>query len=101
MVASTAGEGMMALKWMDKRTVHMLSTICDDSVVTKQHCTRLAPDGSEEIRPHAVEEYNRHMGGIDKSDQLLSYYGFGHRTVKAPSVVSSQRHGRGELVHSV
>ena len=83
MVASTAEEGMMALKWMDKRPVHMLSTIHDDSVVTKQRRTRLAPDGREEIRkPHAVEGYNRHMGGVDKSDQLLSYYGFGHRTVK-------------------
>ena len=83
MVASTAEEGVIALKWMDKCPVHMLSTIHDDSVVTKQRCTRLAPDGRKEIRkPHAIEEYNRHMGGVDKSDQLLSYYGFGHCTVK-------------------
>ena len=29
-----------------------------------------------------VEEYNQYMGGVDKTDQLLSYYGFPHRTVK-------------------
>ena len=63
MVASTAKEGM---KWMDKRPVHMLSTIHDDSVGTKQRCMRLAPDGREEIRkPHAIEKYNWHMGGVD------------------------------------
>ena len=32
-------------------------------------------------KPEAVVEYNRYMGGVDKGDQLLSYYGFPHRTV--------------------
>ena len=63
--------------------MHMLTTIHDDSLVTKQRRTRLVPGGHEDIRkPHAVKEYNRHMGGVDKSDQLMSYYSFGHRTVK-------------------
>ena len=29
-----------------------------------------------------VEQYNTYMGGVEKSDQLLSYYGYCHRTVK-------------------
>ena len=29
-----------------------------------------------------VDHYNNHMGGVDMGDQLLSYYGFNHRTVK-------------------
>ena len=32
--------------------------------------------------PIAVDQYNQFMGGVDRSDQLLSYYGFAHRTVK-------------------
>ena len=55
---------MLVLKWMDKREVMMLSTIHDDSVVTKKRRSRTAPDGQEDIlKPLVVEEYNRHMGG--------------------------------------
>ena len=74
---------MVALKWADKRQVSMLSTLHDDSMVTKTRRTRLAEGGREEVRkPVMVEQYNKYMGGVDKSDQLLSYYGFSHRTVK-------------------
>ena len=74
---------MMALKWMDKRQVNMLSTIHDDSMVTELRRSRHAPGGREDIRkPSVIEEYNKYMGGVDKGDQLLSYYGFTHRTVK-------------------
>ena len=33
-------------------------------------------------KPEAIIEYNKYMGGVDHADQLLSYYGFPHRTVK-------------------
>ena len=70
------------MQWKDKRAV-TLGTIHGDSMVSKVRCTRLAPGGREEIlKPHLVEEYNTYMGGVDKSVQLLSYYGFSHRTVK-------------------
>ena len=29
-----------------------------------------------------VGRYNTFMGGVDKTDQLLSYYDLNHRTVK-------------------
>ena len=29
-----------------------------------------------------VDKYNAYMGWVDKGDQLMSYYGFSHRTVK-------------------
>ena len=48
---------MMALKWMDKRPVVMLSTIHDNSFVTKKRRSRTAPDGQEHIlKPVVVEE---------------------------------------------
>lgn len=74
---------VQAIKWMDKRPVRILTSIHDTSMVPKRRRSRLAPGGTEEVmKPKAVEEYNQHMGGVDKSDQLLSYYGFSHRTVK-------------------
>lgn len=76
-------EGMLALKWKDKRNVTMLSTIHDTSMVAKRRRSRLAPGGVEEVqKPAMIEKYNMYMGGVDKADQLLSYYGFAHRTVK-------------------
>ena len=82
-LTAQADHGILAMQWKDKRAVTLLSTIHDDSMVSKVRRTRLAPGGREEIsKPHLVEEYNTYMGGVDKSDQLLSYYGFSHRTVK-------------------
>ena len=76
-------DGVLALKWMDKRPVCMLSTIHGDEMVTKRRRTRLAEGGVEDInKPLVVAEYNTYMGGVDKADQLLSYYPFSHRTVK-------------------
>ena len=76
-------ECMVALKWADKRQVSMLSTVHDDSMLTKTRRTRLVEGGREDVRkPVMIEQYNKYMGGVDKSDQLLSYYGLSHRTVK-------------------
>ena len=82
MTTSEVKKGMLALKWQDKRAVVMLSTIHNDSRVTKRRRTRLVAGGIEEVqKPTMVEKY-MYMGGVDKGDQLMSYYGFSHRTVK-------------------
>ena len=76
-------EGLIALQWQDKRLVSMLSTIHNDDIISKRRRTRHAVGGREEIeKPVMIEQYNTYMGGVDKADQLLSYYGFNHRTIK-------------------
>ena len=40
-------DDVMALKWMDKHPVAMLTTVRDDSVVTKQRQTRAVQGGVE------------------------------------------------------
>ena len=81
-VSKKIDDDVMALKWMDKRPIAMLTTVHDDSVVTKQRRTRAAQNGVEEVqKPVVVERYNEFMGGVDTGDQLLSY-GFSHRTLK-------------------
>ena len=43
----------------------MLSTIHDDSFVTKKRRSRAAIDGQEDIlKPLVVEQYNQHMGCV-------------------------------------
>ena len=68
---------VFGLKWKDKQFVSMLSTIHDDSMISKERRSRQVSGGVETIQKHAVvEEYNQYMGGVDKSDQLVVYYGF-------------------------
>jgi len=82
-VISVTNHGLLSLKWMDKRAVTMISTIHDDSMVATSRRSRFAEGGQEVVqKPKCIVEYNRHMGGVDLSDQMVSYYSFSHRTVK-------------------
>ena len=66
---------MIALQWQDKRLITMLTTIHDNKMVSKKR-SRFGNDHAEDIeKPLCIEEHNKHMGGVDRSDQLLSYYG--------------------------
>eukprot|EP00731_Ephydatia_muelleri_P005757 Em0003g5a len=33
-------------------------------------------------KPQMIDEYNKHMGGVDLSDQLVLNYGYSHRQIK-------------------
>ena len=70
------------LKWHDKRVVTMLSTFHNDEVIEKRRRTRRADEGTETVKkPKMVEDYNQHMGGVDRNDQLVKYYTYSHRLV--------------------
>ena len=70
----------MCLKWMDKRVVTMLSTFHTDEMMVKRRRTRRSDTGIEEIaKPVMIEEYNKYMGGVDLSDQMVQSYGYSHR----------------------
>ena len=74
---------MLAIKWIDKRTVTALTTIHKDTDAPVEKRTRHVTDGRETVqKPQVIVEYNHYMSRVDLADQLLSYYGFGHRTVK-------------------
>ena len=74
---------LLAVKWCDKRVVTILATIHDGSTVDTQRRSRDAPDCRATIRkPTAVAEYNKYMGWVDLADQLVTYYGFEHRSLK-------------------
>ena len=70
----------MCLKWMDKMPVAMLSTIHSNEVSTKHRRTRSKNIGMKDInRPVVVDEYNKYMGEVDHSDQMILSYGYAHR----------------------
>ena len=40
------------------------------------------PAGTSKTKPSVVADYNLHMIGVDRMDQLASYYSFTHKSVK-------------------
>lgn len=81
--AIVVDEKMAVVQWRDKRIVSLLSTMHYDTTVQVERRSRHAPNGREVVeKPEAVVDYNKFMGGVDRGDQLLSYYGFPHRTLK-------------------
>jgi len=83
MISECKEDDMVFIKWKDKREVTVLTSIHDDSTVNVQRRSRNVQGGTEEIhKPYAIDQYNKFMGGVDKQDQFLSYYGFTRRTNK-------------------
>lgn len=69
---------MLALRFMDKRLVYFLSTIHAAFWVSNTRNFH----GDLIWRPQVTEDYNHHMLGVDKCDQLMKYYEFIRRSVK-------------------
>lgn len=71
---------LLALKWCDRRDVHMLTTMHDDS---------FGPTGKTNFRtgepimkPKCILEYNKNMGTVDKADMMLSSLSCMRKSVK-------------------
>jgi len=62
-----------ATAWRDKKVVHALSNMSDPDA---SHPVRRKQDGSTKMVdcPSFIATYNNYMGGVDKGDQLRSYY---------------------------
>lgn len=79
---ATSGD-LLAVIWRDRRDVHLLSTAHNQSVVSVMK----RPKGSRKkvptSCPRCVVDYNMYMGGVDLTDQYLSYYSLTRRrTIK-------------------
>ena len=65
------------------KAVIVLSTIHDDTMCTVSQHNRHATRGTESVqKPTMIAQYNQYMGGVDKADQLVTYYGFSHYSKK-------------------
>ena len=72
---------LLALRWKDKRDVYMLSTTVPD---TMENTGRPATEagGHQQQKPAAVLDYNSNKAGVDRHDQMSSYYPLARKTVK-------------------
>ena len=70
---------LLALKWMDKREVYILSGLHKTTnVISKKTNYK----GQKVNKPQPVFLCNRYMSGVDLTDQFLQYYSFLHKSVK-------------------
>lgn len=75
---SAQRDHLLAVKWRDVRDVHILTTANNDTMV---ELPRTRGD-HQKTKPSAVADYNKYKIGVDKSDQMLSYYSFQRKSVK-------------------
>ena len=70
---------LLALKWMDKREVYILSGLHRaTNVISKKTNYK----GQKVTKSQPVFLYNRYMSGVDLTDQFLQYYSFLCTSVK-------------------
>lgn len=70
-------KNVIVLKWKDKRDVLMISTKHNASIVKS-----ISNRGKESVKPEIVHDYNKNMSGIDRADQMTSYYACPRRSVR-------------------
>lgn len=66
--------GITATKWKDRKGIHFLSNM--HSPLTETSVRRKEHDGSTKqiACPAVVQDYNKHMGCVDKADMLKTIY---------------------------
>ncbi|PNF13965.1 hypothetical protein B7P43_G08678 [Cryptotermes secundus] len=57
-----------------ERKINVCGTICNER--------RGGDESGHAIKPHVIEDYNAHMGFVDKSDRMVNSYGIARRTWK-------------------
>lgn len=68
---------LLIQKWRDKREIFMISTWHNgDYELVKSRFERT------KLKPAGVAEYNRFMGGVDKADQMTTYYSTQRKTIR-------------------
>ena len=72
-------DALLAMKFKDTRDVHMLTTIHDESL---QNVTNKRNPTIPKQKPKCIVEYNKHMGGVDRTDQLLEPFKVARKSLK-------------------
>lgn len=78
----TSSTSLACVKWMDNKSVFLLSNFHDPSETSDVN--RRQKDGTNAVifAPVMVKDYNMHMGYVDKADMLKSYYEIDRKSKK-------------------
>jgi len=69
--------GVMIGKWKDKRDVMYISTEFKNNLIFSKN-----KKGKEKLKPEPIANYNKSMSGIDRQNQMNSYYLFSRKTIR-------------------
>ena len=70
-------QDILLQRWQDKREIIMISTRHNGEFVEKKK-----KFGGSMLKPKCIDEYNTFMGGVDKADQMTSYYSSPRKTIR-------------------
>ncbi|PNF40809.1 hypothetical protein B7P43_G16650 [Cryptotermes secundus] len=68
---------LSVVRWKDKRDVYVLMNMHPPPLEGN-----FRDESGHAVKPHVIEDYNAHMGFVDKSDRLVNSYGIARRTWK-------------------
>ncbi|XP_065662617.1 piggyBac transposable element-derived protein 4-like [Hydra vulgaris] len=68
-VISRSREGVVVAKWKDKRDVLMISNLHSLQMIEVTNRR-----GEKKMKPNIIKDYNQCMSGVDRAEQMLSYY---------------------------
>lgn len=78
-------KSMALMKWMDNRSVLVLSSAEGSQPVTEvKRWDKKANKYVVIPRPNVITAYNNSMGGVDLNDRMISYYRIAQKTKKWP-----------------
>lgn len=70
-------KGICVTKWKDRKEILSISSEFDGEMVEGTNRR-----GEQINKPKLILNYNKFMGGIDRGDQMLSYYSCEHKTLR-------------------
>ncbi len=75
---------LLACVWIDKRSIYFLSTMHVAETAPSPTVKRRKLDGTEieVVCPPVLPDYQAYMRGVDRGDQLQTYYNVGRRSTK-------------------
>ncbi|XP_043494109.1 piggyBac transposable element-derived protein 4-like [Polistes fuscatus] len=77
--------GLLAIKWKDKRDVFILSTKHTTVEMTEQ----IKKQHNPTWKPKCIIEYNKGMVGVDRQDQMLAYFPLMRKCMKGRIIIEN------------
>ena len=62
---------LLAIKYQDRKEVFFLNTLHKNANTV---ATNKIKRGELVRKPNIIDDYNKHMGGVDKNDQIINSY---------------------------
>ena len=78
---AVCSQGILGIHWKDTKDVYLMSNCHKPTITTT---TRKQKDGTkQEVScPEAIAFYNKHMGGVDHADQMITLYDLDRKNKK-------------------